>query len=163
MNTHASSTIKKRTNVKAKTLIVHPEKCTGCDACMYTCATAHWGTPARIHIAGDEAEGHFLPITCVGCPDRQCVTVCPEGAVKPSARINLPLINLEKCTGCGLCVKACPLGAIVLKGKKAYKCDLCGGSPDCAEACIPGAIRFEALNRDIAREKIRYLSKLVEQ
>jgi anaerobic carbon-monoxide dehydrogenase iron sulfur subunit len=149
--------------VKLKTLIIHPEHCTGCEACVYACATRHWGTPARIQVRGDEAEGHFLPITCVGCPDRPCIATCPEGAVRLSNRINLPRINLEKCTGCGLCVKVCPLRAITLRDKKVYKCDLCGGRPDCAEACIPGAIRYEILTRDIAREKIQYLIKIVEQ
>jgi electron transfer flavoprotein alpha subunit len=40
----------------------------------------------------------------------------------------------EKCTGCSLCLKACPFGAISLKDKKAVidlgKCNLCG-------ACVP--------------------------
>ena len=91
------------------------------------------------------------------------MVVCPEGAIKVSKRINLPRINLEKCSGCGLCAKVCPLGAIDVEGKKAYKCDLCGGRPDCAEVCIPGAIRYETLNRDTARKKIQYLVKIMEQ
>ena len=145
-----------------KTLTICSDLCTGCDACLYACSTLHWGTPARIHIMGDEAEGHFLPITCVGCPDRPCVVTCPEGAIRVSYRINLPQINLEKCTGCARCVEVCPLGAITLKDKKAYKCDLCGGRPICAETCIPGAIRYEILNRDTANRKIQYLAKIVE-
>jgi len=47
----------------------------------------------------------------------------------------------EKCTGCALCVKACPFGAIRIIDKKAVidlsKCNLCGA---CVEACKLKAI-----------------------
>ena len=50
-------------------------------------------------------------------------------------------IIAEKCTGCTLCVKACPFGAIKIIDKKAVidlnKCNLCG-------ACVP-ACKFKAI------------------
>jgi len=50
-------------------------------------------------------------------------------------------IIVEKCTGCALCVKSCPFGAIQVKDKKAVidlnKCNLCG-------ACVP-ACKFKAI------------------
>jgi len=53
---------------------------------------------------------------------------------------NIKIID-EKCTGCTLCVKVCPFGAIEMKDKKAVidlsKCTLCGA---CVEAC-----KFEAI------------------
>ncbi|MBS7628834.1 4Fe-4S binding protein, partial [Candidatus Bathyarchaeota archaeon] len=46
-------------------------------------------------------------------------------------------IDEEKCTGCGVCIEWCPIGAISLNPEtsKAQKCDLCDGSPECVKYC----------------------------
>ena len=53
-------------------------------------------------------------------------------------------IIIEKCTGCTLCVKACPFGAIRIVDKKAVidlqKCNLCGA---CVPACKLKAVLLE--------------------
>lgn len=42
-------------------------------------------------------------------PCNPCYTACKVGAVKPFNDINdLPEVDLEKCTGCGQCISACP-------------------------------------------------------
>lgn len=51
-------------------------------------------------------------------------------------------VDLDKCTGCKLCVKACPYKAIEVSEKKAYvlpNCTLCRA---CVQACREGAIEI---------------------
>jgi len=55
----------------------------------------------------------------------------------------------DKCTGCQLCIPACPYGAIELVDKKASilpNCTLCGA---CIEAC-----KFGAIVMDVKKEKV---------
>lgn len=55
----------------------------------------------------------------------------------------LPEIDLEKCTGCGVCVQKCPTQAVaVVNGKVvALRPDLCNYCTDCETFCEVGAIQ----------------------
>ncbi|MBP5274935.1 MAG: electron transfer flavoprotein subunit alpha [Abditibacteriota bacterium] len=63
-------------------------------------------------------------------------------------------INDEKCKGCGICVKACPAGALSLSDKKAAcdadTCSLCGA---CVSACP-----FDAMSIEINKQASEDLS-----
>ena len=57
---------------------------------------------------------------CIECieeiPCNPCETSCPQGALTVGNPItNLPVIDREKCTLCGLCIPACPGLAITIK------------------------------------------------
>ncbi len=66
-------------------------------------------------------------------------------------------IILEKCTGCTLCVRICPFGAIKMESKKAIidlsKCNLCGA---CVDSCKLAAIvldKVSAAKKDLSAYK----------
>jgi len=50
-------------------------------------------------------------------------------------------LNLDTCTGCGVCVEACPAGALSLvAGKAVINAELCTACKACIEVCPTGAI-----------------------
>ncbi len=56
-----------------------------------------------------------------------------------------PVIDKEKCTGCGTCVNTCPQGVLELKGDKAEAVnpDNCIGCKACEAVCPVGAITVQ--------------------
>jgi len=53
------------------------------------------------------------PVAVIECaeqiPCNPCETACPKGAIQVGEDINsLPVLDEAKCTGCGLCIPACP-------------------------------------------------------
>lgn len=51
-----------------------------------------------------------------------------------------PVVNIEKCTGCGICLELCPVKAIVLKDGKAYITVDCVETGFCISECPAQAI-----------------------
>lgn len=58
--------------------------------------------------------------SCVfGCLEfGDCIKVCPFDAISQTVPGTVPVINTDRCTGCGLCVTACPKKIIVLVEEK---------------------------------------------
>jgi pyruvate/2-oxoacid:ferredoxin oxidoreductase alpha subunit/NAD-dependent dihydropyrimidine dehydrogenase PreA subunit len=60
----------------------------------------------------EKPKPHLVPEYCKGCG--RCVSVCVKGCIAFDAEITpltgvVPVvIDLEKCTACGLCIEACP-------------------------------------------------------
>lgn len=125
-------------------ILVDLFKCTGCKKCEVACAFFHTGKVgnrlARIKVLNLYGLGIDGPVACIQCRERYCMA-CPEGALTlgPSGQI---IVSPTVCTLCGVCEKACPIGAIEIFDEIVYVCDLCGGAPKCVEACTEGAITF---------------------
>ena len=125
-------------------LVGHFDRCTGCAICQLACsARVHGGyNPPRgnlfIEMGPDNRVNH--PVVCHQCDNAFCLRVCPTGAISRSADLAIPVVDREVCIGCGQCADACPIGMIRVWEKKAYKCDLCGGAPECVAACPADAL-----------------------
>lgn len=125
------------------------------------CAVAHSGsirmadavrssprTESRIRVVVE--SGKIALRQCRHCAAAPCALVCPTGAIEKT-EVGIVQLSDELCTGCRLCIDACPFGGIFapIEEKTVIKCDLCrerlaeGKEPACVEACPTGAIRFE--------------------
>ena len=56
------------------------------------------------------AKGPVAVIECAELiPCNPCEAACPSGAIKIGDSINnLPVLDEDKCTGCGICISSCP-------------------------------------------------------
>lgn len=71
------------------------------------------GFPDELHLK----KGPIAIIECIEeIPCNPCETACPRGAIIVGHPItNLPVLDVKKCIGCGLCIAACPGLAIYVK------------------------------------------------
>ena len=50
---------------------------------------------------------------CVDVMDKSCIEVCPVDCIKVEDGVDrICYIDPDECTGCNLCLPACPVGAI---------------------------------------------------
>ncbi len=123
--------------------------CTGCAICQMVCSELkNGGTNPRLALIRLEKHGLvYLPVVCTQCRNAFCLKVCPTKAICYDKDSGAVVIEQAKCTGCGLCIEACQINAIVMDEQKgvACKCDLCGGEPACVRYCPTGALELVML------------------
>ena len=161
---------------KAEGLVVSdPLRCVGCGRCELACTEFNDGKAApgmsRIKVDrnlffgvegvpgwreghGNWGDGLIVQDLCKQCPHPvPCANVCPENAIVASPSGKARMVDMEKCTGCKICLKACPWEMISFDPdtRKATKCDLCGGKPKCVEACPAEALSYLPW-RDLTRK-----------
>lgn len=84
--------------------------------------------------------GAEVPHLCAQCEDYPCVKSCPVDALSISEETGAVLVDKEKCTGCSVCIDACPgrIPHIHPTEKYSIICDFCGGEPQCVKVCQEG-------------------------
>lgn len=130
----------------ARHIEFNPDKCVGCRACELICSLVKEGgfipNLARIRVERSGVQ-KLEGFVCRQCDDPPCAKVCPVKAISKD-KDGRVLIDESKCIGCGACVRACPYHDMFFDSekKKAIKCDLCGGHPNCIPMCMHGAIKL---------------------
>ena len=113
------------------------EVCIGCRTCEIVCALSLFNesdpekSAIRIHT---HPEGFEIRV-CNQCGE--CEKVCPEGAIHREG--NVVTIESSKCTGCYICVEACPMGVLFTHPDyiEPFKCNHC---QKCVESCPVNAL-----------------------
>lgn len=93
-------------------VVVDPNRCIGCDACIVACSESHrklaLRSAARIALVSTRAVS--AAVTCHQCEGAPCAAVCPSGAIAHEGD-RMQVVE-DLCTGCLLCALACPFGAV---------------------------------------------------
>jgi len=157
-----------------KVLQVDIEKCVGCRTCEVACSLRNAGesnpTRSRIRIIRYERAGKFhnyVPMVCQQCSDPLCMEACPVNAISRDQGTGALVVDADSCVGCKVCSMACPIGGVSIDPVTdvAYKCDLCGGDPECVKVCDPEALTYvpkDMLDLTTKRKKSQRLTELFE-
>ena len=126
-------------------ITVDAAQCSGCRYCEMVCSYHHEGkfspTLSRVSVIREDKYGMDYPVLCRQCQPCPAIDGCPPGALIQSGDGTVR-VDHEACTGCGVCVGACPYDAIKLDGSKALICDHCGGDPTCVRRCPTKALIY---------------------
>lgn len=143
---------------------VTPDKCTGCRTCEMACSFHHEGecstTKSRIRILKGKEWAFDFPRLCIQCGEAPCLESCPTGALARDNGSGAVLVDTKACNGCEACLTACPIRALTLDRDKntVFKCDLCGGDPECVKWCTRDVLVFKEL-APASRARKEYMEK----
>lgn len=128
-----------------------PEFCIQCHACETACKSwrgleqgIRWRRVTS-HFEGKYPKPKLITasVSCLHCGDAACVQACPVGAITKREEDGAVLVDPERCVGCRICLKVCPVGAPQFGADGIMqKCDLCVDyakpkeeDPPCVKVC----------------------------
>ena len=149
-----------------KAIYIDFDRCTYCQACEVACEREHEGL-SGIFVA--TARCLAVPLSCRHCDKAPCLAICYTQALTRGLE-EAVVLDAAKCTGCKLCIFACPFGVISFNptSKVAAKCDLClkrleeGKEPACVSTCPTRALHYSDYETFAERVKKRAAFALVE-
>jgi carbon-monoxide dehydrogenase iron sulfur subunit len=125
-----------------------PINCGGCRRCQLACSLFHFGECnlelASIHVTKHVFSGEYQVKTCRQCKEPRCLPACPIQAIYFDDKTGALVIDEKNCTGCRMCEEECPFDMIGYNPEMNinFKCDLCGGDPQCVNICSYTAVRL---------------------
>jgi tetrathionate reductase subunit B len=137
-------------------------RCIDCKACVVACR-AEWETPmgytrdwvkqVELVKADGTPQVMLFPGRCQHCDDAPCIEACPSGAAY-KREDGVVLQDDSICSGCELCVPACPYDARWLNPETntISKCTYCQPridkklEPACVQTCVGRALIFGDMN-----------------
>jgi Fe-S-cluster-containing dehydrogenase component len=138
-------------------IICDTKVCTACGVCEVICSLVHEGeiSPAlsRSHIVREPFTAKHKYFVCQQCHSPKCYSACPlkDKAIRVDEITGTVYIDESECTGCGICIDACPFDPPRIKinadRKVVFKCDLCrgrGSGPVCIQYCPFQALKFKS-------------------
>lgn len=153
-----------------KAFVIDVSKCSNCYQCQIACKDEHCGNDWTPYAKPQPETGQFwgrieeyergktphvkvasIFIPCQHCIDAPCIDDCKVGAIY-TRDDGLVIINPKTCTGCQLCIMACPYDCIFYNAQLhlAQKCTGCAHlidrqavfAPRCADVCPHELIEF---------------------
>lgn len=121
-------------------------KCIGCYSCMLACARyvhndfSPHKSAIQVRTQGG-MQGRLVADICRACVDAPCAAACPTGALSPRKGGRGMTWRPKLCTGCGLCVDACPAHVIGWddEEERPIVCIFCGR---CVQYCPHGCLEL---------------------
>ena len=139
--------------MKKHALIIDHISCWGCKTCEVACKQEN-NVPEGVKLievseedfstADDKMDGVFQVNVCRHCDDPPCVSSCPVEAIVHRDD-GIVVLDEKTCTGCRLCVDACPYHAISFNTQKVQPLSSQGGQrahPCLCRQCVPGTLHL---------------------